>query len=260
MESHFAALERGCVAAEEAVAALRRHLGASQDSPEPASDPVVADGVRLALDAAEFGLATVARTAQALRAATDALRKVRFDALTGRLHEHVGRVARESARPVRWALYGGSEPIDRVLLDRVAAPVEHLLRLSVEQGLEPAAFRQQAGKHTAGYVEVRVSRQPEGLAIDVSDDGAPLEAEHLRSEARRLGQPDPGPQIEPETLATLLVLPSFARGDDADRASPTMRRAAGWARVHAQIRTLGGRLELPQDSAGRTTVRIALPG
>ena len=260
VEAHFAALERGCVAAEEALAALRHHLGATQDGYEPGSDPVITDGVRLALDAAEVGIATVARTAQALRAATDTLRKVRFDALTGRLHEHVGRVARESARPVRWALYGGSEAVDRVLLDRVAAPVEQLLRLSVEQGLESAVFRQQTGKQPAGYVELRVSRQLEGLAIDVSDDGSPLEAEHLRSEARRLGLADPGPQIEPEALAALLDMPGFGQGDAADIASPTMRRAAGWARVHAQIRALGGRLELPQDSAGRTTVRVALPG
>jgi len=260
VETHFAALERGCSAAEEAIAALRRLLGATQDGHEPGSDPVIADGVRLALDAAEVGIATVTRTTQSLRAATDALRKVRFDALTGRLHEHVGRVARESARPVRWALYGGSEALDRVLLDRLAAPVEQLLRLSVEQGIESAAFRQQAGKQAAGYVEVRVSRQLEGLAVDVSDDGAPLEAEHLRSEARRLGLPDPGPQIEPQALAALLAMPGFGQGDAADTASPTMRRAAGWARVHAQVHAFGGRIELPQDSAGRTTVRIALPG
>ncbi len=260
VEMQFVTLERGCSAAEEAIAALRRHLGALQDRYEPGSDPVIADGVRLALDAAEVGIATVTRTAHSLRAATNALRKVRFDALTGRLHEHVGRVARESARPVRWALYGGSEAVDRVLLDRLAAPVEQLLRLSVEQGIESAAFRQQAGKQAAGYVEVRVSRQLEGLAVDVSDDGAPLEAEHLRSEARRLGLPDPGPQIEPQALAALLAMPGFGQGDAADTASPTMRRAAGWARVHAQVHAFGGRIELPQDSAGRTTVRIALPG
>jgi chemotaxis protein histidine kinase CheA len=260
VEAHFAALERGCTAAEEAIAALRRHLGATQQGYEPGSDPVIADGVRLALDAAAVGITTVTRTAQALRAATESLRKVRFDALTGRLHEHVGRVARESARPVRWALYGGSEAVDRVLLDRVAAPVEQLLRLSVEHGIEPAAFRQQAGKQAAGYVEVRVSRHLEGLAIDVSDDGAPLEVEHLRSEARRLGLPDPGPLIEPPALSSLLGRPGFGRGDDADNASPTMRRAAGWARAHTQVHALGGRLELPPDSAGRTTVRIALPG
>lgn len=260
VETHFAALERGCVATEEALAALRRHLGAAQDGFEPGSDPLIADGVRLALDAAAVGITTVTRTAQALRAATDALRKVRFDALTGRLHEHVGHVARESARPVRWALYGGHEAIDRMLLDRVIVPVEQLLRLSVEQGIEPVALRQQAGKPPAGYVEVRVSHQPEGLTIDVSDDGAPLEAEHLRSEARRLGLSDPGPQIEAQALSTLLAMPGFGQGDAADNASPTMRRAAVWARVHALVRALGGRLELPQDSAGRMTVRIALPG
>lgn len=262
ISAHFAALESGCAAAEEALAALRRHLGATEDTHEPGSDPAVTDGVRLALDAAVAGLSTVTHTAQALRLATDALRKVRFDALTGRLHEFVGQVARESGRPVRWALYGGAEAVDRSVLERIASPVEQLLRLSVEHGIESAAQRQQAGKQAAGYVELRVARQVDGLSIDISDDGAALDAARLRSEALRLGleAPDVPPTAQQfgALLAALAAAADASAGQPALDADATPRRLVGWARVHPAVTALGARLELPADSTGRTTVRLAL--
>lgn len=258
IETQFSSLERACATIQDALASLRRHLGATDDTYEPGSDPMLADGARLALDAAAAGVATVARTTQVLRVATDTLRKVRFDAMTGRLHEYVGRIARERARPVRWALYGGSELVDRTLLDKLAEPVEQLLRLSIEHGIEPTLERQQAGKPAAGYVELRVSRQIDGLAIDVSDDGAPLDFSSLRAEARRLGLPTLGARPTSEQLETLLNSAALAEARFAQAANPTLHRAAAWARLRAQVRTLGGSLELPLETPGRIAVRVVL--
>ena len=260
IETQFAALAQGCAAAEDALAALRRHLGADGDAYEPGSDPVLNDGVRLALDAAAAGIDTVVRTTQALRMATEALRKVRFDALTGRLHEFVGQVARESGRPVRWALFGGAEAVDRTLLDRLAIPVEQLLRLSVEHGIESAALRQQSGKQAAGYVELRVARQVDGLGIDVSDDGAALDAGRLRAEAARLRLEALDMPPTPEQLAALLRAFAAAPPGPEAAADATLRRLAGWARVHPAVAGMGARLELPVDTSGRTTVRLVLRG
>jgi chemotaxis protein histidine kinase CheA len=258
IEAQFSALAQGCAEAEDALAALRRHLGADGDAYEPGSDPVLNDGVRLALDAAAAGIDTVVRTTQALRLATEALRKVRFDALTGRLHEFVGQVARESGRPVRWALFGGAETVDRTLLDRLAHPVEQLLRLSVEHGIEPAALRQQSGKQAAGYVELRVARQVDGLGVDVSDDGAAIDAGRLRAEAERLRVEALDTPPVPEQLAALLR--AFTAAPPEAVADATLRRLAGWARVHPAVVAMGARLELPVDPHGRTTVRLVLPG
>jgi chemotaxis protein histidine kinase CheA len=258
IESQFSALERACAAIEDALASLRRHLGATDDTYEPGSDPMIADGARLALDTAAAGVATVARTAQALRVATDTLRKVRFDAMTGRLHEYVGCVAREHARPVRWALYGGSEHVDRTLLEKLAEPVEHLLRLSIEHGIEPTLERQQIGKPAAGYVELRVSRQIDGLAIEVSDDGAPLDFSFLRAEARRLGLPALGALPTAEQLETLLSAATLTDARSAQAANPTLRRVAAWARLQGTVRALGGSMELPPETPGRSTVRMVL--
>ena len=212
----------------------------------------------VALDAAAAGVATVARTAHALRLATDTLRKVRFDAITGRLHEYVSRVARDQARPVRWALYGGSEHLDRTLLDKLAEPVEQLLRLSIEHGIEPALERQQAAKPAAGYVELRVSRQVDGLAIDVSDDGAPLDFASLRAQAGRLGLPALGAPPTAEQLEALLTAPGLIAAQTAQAGNPTLRRAATWAQLLAALHALGGSLELPLEAPGRNTVRVVL--
>ncbi len=258
IETQFSALERACAAIEDALASLRRHLGATDDTYEPGSDPMISDGARLALDAAAAGVATVARTAHALRLATDTLRKVRFDAITGRLHEYVSRVARDQARPVRWALYGGSEHLDRTLLDKLAEPVEQLLRLSIEHGIEPALERQQAAKPAAGYVELRVSRQVDGLAIDVSDDGAPLDFASLRAQAGRLGLPALGAPPTAEQLEALLTAPGLIAAQTAQAGNPTLRRAATWAQLLAALHALGGSLELPLEAPGRNTVRVVL--
>ena len=218
------------------------------------------DGVRLALDAAAAGIDSIVRTTQALRMATEALRKVRFDALTGRLHEFVGQVARESGRPVRWALFGGAEAVDRTQLGRLAVPVEQLLRLSVEHGIESAALRQQSGKQAAGYVELRVARQVDGLGVDVCDDGAALDADRLRAETERLRLAPLDTPPTPEQLATLLRAFAAAPPGPAATGDATLRRLAGWARVLPVVAGMGARLELPVDTSGRTTVRLVLPG
>lgn len=258
LETQFTALERACAVMEDALSALRRHLGATDDAFEPGSDPVIADGVRLALDAAANGVVTVARTAQALRVATDSLRKVRFDAMTGRLHEYVGRIAREQTRPVRWALYGGGELVDRLLLDKLAEPVEELLRLSVEHGIEPTQERQRAGKPAAGYVELRVSRLVDGLAIDVSDDGASLDVESLRAEALRLGVPAWAAPASAGQLGMLLSACAIAVPSSVDVSKPTLRRLAAWAQLQPALRPLGGSLELPPEVPGRSVIRVVL--
>jgi chemosensory pili system protein ChpA (sensor histidine kinase/response regulator) len=86
----------------------------------------------------------------------------------------VRQAAKETGKQVRLNLSGGGIEMDRAVLDRIAPPLEHLLRNAVVHGIEPAGLREAMGKPAVGGIDVLVRQSGNEVQLDVRDDGAGL--------------------------------------------------------------------------------------
>lgn len=173
-----------------------------------------------------------------------------------RLQRLVRQVADETQRPAELFIRGGDEELDRSVLERMTAPIEHLLRNAVVHGIEPAETRQAAGKPAAGRIEITLFREGTQLVIEVGDDGRGLDLDTIVARARTLGLVAEGDEVSDEAAARLIFQPGVST---ADTLTQSAGRGVGLDVVAAEIRELGGGLTVAAGASGGTRFAIRLP-
>ena len=175
--------------------------------------------------------------------------------------ERLFRVARQSAKEVdkrvNLDIRGGGVEIDRSVLERMAAPFEHLLRNAIVHGIEPREARLAAGKSETGELLVQVSQQGNEVAIAFSDDGAGLDLERIRAKAHGAGLVATDAPLSDVQAAELIFTPGFST---ADSLTELAGRGFGMDIVRSEALALGGRVEtLTQAGLGmRFTIHLPL--
>lgn len=111
---------------------------------------------------------------------------VEFESLSERLYRVVRLAAKETGRQVRFDIVGGSIEVDRGVLDRMNAVLEHLLRNCVH-GIEPPEQRQGAGKDPTGSIVITLEQEGNEVSVEVRDDGAGLDLPRIRRRAVEMG-------------------------------------------------------------------------
>src|SRR5690606_20591185 len=107
-------------------------------------------------------------------------RMVPFDSLVPRLRRVVRQAASETGKHAQLRLEGAHGELDRNVLERMTAPLEHMLRNAVAHGLETPGERRDAGKADEGTVRISVRREGSEVVLEVGDDGAGLDREAIR--------------------------------------------------------------------------------
>jgi chemosensory pili system protein ChpA (sensor histidine kinase/response regulator) len=210
----------------------------------------------LGVQGAEDGLAAQAQAAKGLMEDLLRTRLVEFESIADRLHRVARQAARETGRQVRLELDGAAVELDRGVLDRMAAPFEHLVRNCVVHGIELPAQREAAGKLATGLVRIALVQEGNEVAITVEDDGRGLDFAGIRERAQAAGLI--GPEEEPdEAVLTDLV---FSPGLSTSRSVTELAgRGIGLDVVRAEVLALGGRIELASTPLQGTRVRLTLP-
>jgi chemosensory pili system protein ChpA (sensor histidine kinase/response regulator) len=184
------------------------------------------------------------------------VRMVPLYSVAERLYRTVRQTARDVGKRAQLDIQGGELEIDRSVLEKITAPIEHLLRNALAHGIESPEVRNAAGKAEFGEITLTARQSGNEMMLTVKDDGRGLDFERIRQKAESLGLLTPG--IEPsETLMAQLI---FATGfSTAESVSQVSGRGVGMDVVKSEISALGGRIDIASASGSGTTFNIYLP-
>ncbi|WP_024891328.1 Hpt domain-containing protein [Luteimonas huabeiensis] len=183
-------------------------------------------------------------------------RMVPFDTLVPRLRRVVRQAAAETGKQVALKLDGAHGELDRNVLARITAPLEHMLRNAVAHGLESPEQRRHAGKPEEGTVRVAVRREGSEVVLEVGDDGRGLDRDAIRRRAEARGLLRPGAALADGALDALIFEPGFSTVDEVSRLAG---RGVGMDVVVSEVRQLGGSLDIDTRVGAGTTFTLRLP-
>nr|WP_279363239.1 Hpt domain-containing protein [Xanthomonas sacchari] len=183
-------------------------------------------------------------------------RMVPFDGLVPRLRRVVRQAASETGKQVHLSLEGTHGELDRNVLDRMVAPLEHMLRNSVAHGLEAPEQRRAAGKAEEGNIAIRLRREGSEIVLEVADDGAGLDREAIRRRAEQRGLIAADAVLSDDELDALIFAPGFST---YDQVSQLAGRGVGMDVVRNEVRQLGGSVDIHSVRGQGVTFTLRLP-
>lgn len=204
----------------------------------------------------EILLTQQARVNTALQQGLMGTLMVPFANQQARLQRLVRQAGEEHQRSVHIDFFGADAELDRSVLERMTAPLEHLLRNAIIHGIETPQQRAAAGKDETGRVSVALRREGTHLIIDVGDDGRGLDYASIRATAVRRGLLRAHTQVDEADLALFIFAPGFST---ADELTQDAGRGVGLDVVNAQIKQLGGTMTVASQVGAGTQFSIRLP-
>ncbi len=184
------------------------------------------------------------------------VRMVPLYSVAERLYRTVRQTARDVDKRAQLDIQGGELEIDRSVLEKVTAPIEHLLRNALAHGIETPEERRAAGKAEFGEIVLSARQSGNEMMLTVKDDGAGLNYARIREKAEASGLLLPG--VEP--TETLLAQMIFAAGfSTAETVSQVAGRGVGMDVVKSEISALGGRIDISSTPGAGTSFNIYLP-
>lgn len=203
-------------------------------------------------------LESLGRTIDALHVEIVAIRMIPFASLVPRLQRMVRELSRRLDKPLEMEVRGADVALDRSILEEMMVPLEHILRNSIDHGLEDAAGRRGASKPPSGRIEIVLSAREGRVILAVEDDGRGIDPEALRRVAveRRFLSRDQAERLSDEESLMLITLPGFST---AARTTDISGRGVGMDVVLTQVRKLGGRLTVKSKVGSGTRFEMDLP-
>ncbi|OOQ46144.1 hybrid sensor histidine kinase/response regulator [Pseudomonas fluorescens] len=179
------------------------------------------------------------------------------DVLTGQVRM-VRDLGRDLGKQVRLEIEGEKTQVDRDVLEKLEAPLTHLLRNAVDHGIETPEQRLLAGKTAEGLIRLRASHQAGLLVLELSDDGNGVDLEKLRRSIveRNLSLAETAAQLSEEELLTFLFLPGFSLRDKVTEVSG---RGVGLDAVQHMVRQLRGAVVLEQTAGEGSRFHLEVP-
>ncbi|VVN88216.1 hybrid sensor histidine kinase/response regulator [Pseudomonas fluorescens] len=179
------------------------------------------------------------------------------DVLTGQVRM-VRDLGRSLGKQVRLEIEGEKTQVDRDVLEKLEAPLTHLLRNAVDHGIESPEERLLAGKPAEGLIRLRASHQAGLLVLELSDDGNGVDLEKVRRSIveRQLSPAETAAQLSEEELLTFLFLPGFSLRDTVTEVSG---RGVGLDAVQHMVRQLRGAVVLEQAVGEGSHFHLEVP-
>jgi chemosensory pili system protein ChpA (sensor histidine kinase/response regulator) len=183
-------------------------------------------------------------------------RMVPFDALVPRLRRVLRQASSETGKQAQLKVEGAQGEIDRNVLERMTAPLEHMLRNAVVHGLEAPADRRRAGKPEEGSIRIALGREGSEIVLAIEDDGRGLDRRAIRSRAEQRGLLRADAVVSDAELDALILEPGFSTAENVSRLAG---RGVGMDVVASEVRQLGGALEIGSRNTQGTRFTLRLP-
>ena len=189
----------------------------------------------------------------------DGLMSMRAQAV-GSVFQRMPRLVRETAvkvgKKIRLELAGETTEVDRSIIERLTDPLTHIIRNSVDHGIETPAARLAAGKNEEGTIRLSAEHRGGRIVIEVSDDGGGVNTEKVLQKAREKGLVGADAVLTEDEINNLIMLPGFST---ADVISDISGRGVGMDVVRTNIQEIGGRLSLQSIRGKGTVIQFSLP-
>ena len=183
-------------------------------------------------------------------------RMVPFDSVVPRLRRLMRQTAGELGKRAQLRVEGAQGEMDRNVLDRMTAPLEHMLRNSMAHGIELPSERAATGKNEEGTVNIAISREATEVVIRVTDDGRGMDRDAIRRKAIERGLMKPDAQLSDRDLFGFVLETGFST---AETVSKIAGRGVGMDVVHSEIKQLGGSLAIDSTRGKGTQFTVRLP-
>ena len=183
-------------------------------------------------------------------------RMVSFSTQAARLRHIVRQTARELGKRVELNLENAEVELDRNVLERMIGPFEHMIRNSIDHGIESEAARRQKGKPPRGRINIATSQEGSEVVIRFSDDGAGLNIEGIRTKAIERGLMSADAALSEEELIQFILMSGFST---AEKITHVSGRGVGMDVVHSEVKQLGGSMSVDTEPGAGTTFIIRLP-
>ena len=210
------------------------------------------------LDGASENLNELGKVTANLQNTVMDMRLIPLKKVVGKFPRMVRDLARELDKDVEFTIEGEDIELDRTILTEISDPLMHIIRNSLDHGIEPPEERERAGKPRTGHVELRASRERDHVIIAVEDDGAGLDAEEIRRQALEQGvrSSDELETMDESAVYDLVFHPGFST---ADEVTDTSGRGVGMDVVHDTVTQLDGSVNVESTPGEGTTVSLRLP-
>jgi two-component system chemotaxis sensor kinase CheA len=181
-----------------------------------------------------------------------------IDHIWSKLPRVVRDLGLQCGKSVRLEMEGRETELDKTLLEAVKDPLTHLVRNSVDHGIEAAAGRAVAGKPTEGVLTLRARHESGQVVVEVADDGAGIDPVKIGAKAveRGLLTPDALSRMSPADILQLVFLPGFSTAAAVTNVSG---RGVGMDVVKTNIESIGGTIEVESVPGHGTCTRLRIP-
>lgn len=189
----------------------------------------------------------------------DAIMRVRMLPIRNvfqRFPRMVRDLAKQKGKEVQLAFFGEDTEIDKTVIDALGDPILHLIRNSIDHGIEPPEIRLKADKQRAGNVHLSAKQESNHIVISVKDDGAGMDSDRIRKKAVEKGIISADQQLSEEDIYGLVFLPGFST---VEKVSETSGRGVGLDVVKKVIANFNGIIEVKSGPGLGTEFILKMP-
>jgi len=205
---------------------------------------------------AEILLQQQARISAELQEGLTRTRMVHFSRLIPRLRRIVRQISSEVGKSVRFDTYNVEGELGRNVLERIVAPLEHMLRNAVDHGIEDKEARLASGKQEQGRISLRLSREGGYVVLTISDDGAGIDVNAVRRKAIERGLIAEEQDVSDHEVMQFIMHAGFST---AQKLTQISGRGVGMDVVGSEIKALGGNMAIESTLGVGTEFTIRIP-
>ncbi len=198
----------------------------------------------------------VMRLVEEVRDSALQLRMVPIGTTFSRFQRVVRDVSAELGKDIALVISGGDTEVDKALVERIGDPLMHLVRNSMDHGIESAAERVERGKPARGLLTLNAYHDSGSIVIEVTDDGGGIDRDKVLAKAIERGLVDPGAVLTDAEVFAMIFEPGFST---AEAVSNLSGRGVGMDVVKRNVTSLRGTIDVESAVGEGSTMRIRLP-
>ncbi|MDM8565198.1 chemotaxis protein CheA [Candidatus Halobeggiatoa sp. HSG11] len=202
------------------------------------------------------GLSQLERNTRELQENVMRIRMLPISVSFNRFPRLVHDLSTQLGKKVELILSGEHTELDKTVLEKMSDPLVHLVRNSLDHGIESPEQRKQVGKPEVGQLHLNAFHQSGNIVIQISDDGAGFDVERIRAKAVQKGWITQEEKITEEQLYEFIFQPGFSTSEEV---SDLSGRGVGMDVVRRNIRALGGSIEVKSETGKGSKFSIRLP-